>query len=591
MRRIFELPCYVCMFAFVASCGTAPQNTFTITGEYIVVSPSPAFTAARQEAVSAAADSAEDESDALANARVVVTHETTNPQGEVERIELAAGNFADGKITLTGEIDAPTLMEISVEVDGFPPFPIKSVVAPKGNLEFVLVSQNAQVGVGRLMTVGSSNHVLDPSRKFTISGDFSDLEQDLSNSTASVVSIGQYRDGEMAVENFGTVLPQDGKFVFEAEISEPTVVRVIMQASSGYYAMTSVIVEPDAEITIRPYGGSANLLRASGTGTHHEVIGSWESSSAYQEVVDAFVEKFAEYQSQQELSAAEAARLAAAGSDSDAGGENLPEVERRPVEYSLAEGCEHLKPENVIQPLMVVNVEYPSYWEAYQAQSEMHVSSLEDIALNGTDPMHRLLALELGAFGFSRPDQRVALEIFDEISSELNEDVVARRITNQSMQRKSGIETAENNKTLQVGQKAPEFTLPDLGGDDVALNSVLDKNDIVFVDFWASWCGPCIAAFPELKELYSKYREDGFEILAVSIDSTFEDWEQATDQHEVPWVNLGQIGEDSNAVGSVSQTYGAQTIPKGYVLDKEGCIIGKDVFPDRLGEFLAAQYE
>ena len=575
IKQTATLICLIGMFVLVASCASPPAKTITITGEYIEITPNIDSEFTVQAYGTNGAGESEENTVDLASSRVVAKYETTNEHADLELVEFASGNFEEGKITLSGSFDAPTMVEISVEVEGFPPRPIRSVVAPNDVLEFVLVARTSPMPIGRLMTLGRSSQVMDPDRKFLISGDFSDMEQELTSLTASAVALGHFQGDQFAAQDFGTVLMQDGKFDLEAEISEPTVVRVMIQADPAYYAMANAIVEPGAELSIRPSGGLANELSVEGSGTHSEVMGKWQSSPDYRELTDAFVEAYSEYQSELAESAS---------------GDERPAFETKPAEYLLAEGCEHLVPESVIQPLTVVGIEYPSYWEAYQARNKFQISSLESIALNDQDPMKRLLALELGAFGLGGDEPRKAVAIYDEIANELSADVVARRVAIQRTNLLASIETAENNQLLQVGQKAPEFTLPDLEGTAVSLSSVLEKNEVVFVDFWASWCGPCIAAFPELKDLYADYRTNGFEILAVSIDSTMEDWEQATDVHEIPWLNLGQIGDDSDADGTVSKTYGAQTIPKGYVLDKKGCIIGKDVFPDRLKEFLVAQY-
>jgi len=65
--------------------------------------------------------------------------------------------------------------------------------------------------------------------------------------------------------------------------------------------------------------------------------------------------------------------------------------------------------------------------------------------------------------------------------------------------------------------KAPEFTLPNLDGEDVTLSELL-KDGPVIVDFWATWCKPCIKAFPDLQEIFDKYEDCGLTVLAISID-------------------------------------------------------------------------
>ena len=65
--------------------------------------------------------------------------------------------------------------------------------------------------------------------------------------------------------------------------------------------------------------------------------------------------------------------------------------------------------------------------------------------------------------------------------------------------------------------KAPEFTLPNIDGEDVALSELL-KDGPVIVDFWATWCKPCIKAFPDLQAIFDKYEDCGLTVLAISID-------------------------------------------------------------------------
>ena len=73
--------------------------------------------------------------------------------------------------------------------------------------------------------------------------------------------------------------------------------------------------------------------------------------------------------------------------------------------------------------------------------------------------------------------------------------------------------------SISVGadKKAPEFTLPNLDGDDVTLSELLEDGPVI-VDFWATWCKPCIKAFPDLQEIFDNYRNCGLKVLAISID-------------------------------------------------------------------------
>jgi cytochrome c biogenesis protein CcmG/thiol:disulfide interchange protein DsbE len=64
---------------------------------------------------------------------------------------------------------------------------------------------------------------------------------------------------------------------------------------------------------------------------------------------------------------------------------------------------------------------------------------------------------------------------------------------------------------------APEFTLPDLAGENVTLSERLKEGPVI-VDFWATWCKPCIKAFPDLQEVFDNYKDCGLSLFAISID-------------------------------------------------------------------------
>ena len=149
-------------------------------------------------------------------------------------------------------------------------------------------------------------------------------------------------------------------------------------------------------------------------------------------------------------------------------------------------------------------------------------------------------------------------------------------------------EQQRNDKKLVPGQKVPEFTLVNLDGEEVSLFDILEENDTVLIDFWASWCGPCVASFPKLKELRASYGKEGFEIIAVSIDSAKEDWSVGSEEHDIPWINLGEL---ESWDGEVATQYGVHFIPKNYLIDGESCILQKDLPTNLLEAVLMNQYD
>lgn len=125
---------------------------------------------------------------------------------------------------------------------------------------------------------------------------------------------------------------------------------------------------------------------------------------------------------------------------------------------------------------------------------------------------------------------------------------------------------------MDLGKMAPDFTLLDKNGKEHSLSSL--KGKYVLVDFWASWCGPCVREIPNLKTAYKKYQSKGFEIMSVSIDRKKGQWLKALEKHNMPWTNV--IDHEENAKKITQTLYYVPTIPRTILLDKTGKVIGKD---------------
>jgi len=101
-------------------------------------------------------------------------------------------------------------------------------------------------------------------------------------------------------------------------------------------------------------------------------------------------------------------------------------------------------------------------------------------------------------------------------------------------------------------------------------SDILKENELVLIDFWASWCTPCITMFPHLKSIYADYNEKGFEIVSVSLDSVVLDWRESSEEQKFPWINLVEI---RGMKGPTAVNFGVQFVPKSFLVDNYGCIL------------------
>lgn len=127
-------------------------------------------------------------------------------------------------------------------------------------------------------------------------------------------------------------------------------------------------------------------------------------------------------------------------------------------------------------------------------------------------------------------------------------------------------------EAIKVGKPAPELILPMPNNKELALSSL--KGKVVLIDFWASWCGPCRKELPNVKKVYDKYKNKGFEIYGVSLDKERDAWLQAIAEEKLTWPQVSDLKFwQSEAV----QIYAIQAIPFTVLLDKEGNIIATDL--------------
>ena len=119
-----------------------------------------------------------------------------------------------------------------------------------------------------------------------------------------------------------------------------------------------------------------------------------------------------------------------------------------------------------------------------------------------------------------------------------------------------------------VGEEAPDFTLPDLKGQEVTLSSFRGKK-AVMIDFWASWCAPCLTTLPHVQTVHEKYG-DQVEVLAISLDDSEDEVARFVGEQGFSFRVLWVGGSPEHA--KVIEDYKVEGIPRLVLIDKEGKI-------------------
>ena len=141
----------------------------------------------------------------------------------------------------------------------------------------------------------------------------------------------------------------------------------------------------------------------------------------------------------------------------------------------------------------------------------------------------------------------------------------------------------ERMKAVEVGQPYTDFGLETPEGEILSVSDVHNGN-VLLIDFWASWCGPCRRANPELVQIYQEYKDRGFEILGVSLDRDRERWLQAIGDDRLDWHHISDLAF-WNSKGA--ELYGVSSIPHTVLISREGVISAKKLH----GEALRSQIE
>ena len=127
-------------------------------------------------------------------------------------------------------------------------------------------------------------------------------------------------------------------------------------------------------------------------------------------------------------------------------------------------------------------------------------------------------------------------------------------------------------EAMMPGKPFPDFNEKDINGQPLSIAKY--KGKVVLVDFWATWCGPCIMELPNVLSTYAKYRSKGFDIVGISLDKDVQALKEFIKSKGMPWAQYcdGQVWESKMALN-----YGVMGIPATFLVDGRGIIIGRDL--------------
>lgn len=163
----------------------------------------------------------------------------------------------------------------------------------------------------------------------------------------------------------------------------------------------------------------------------------------------------------------------------------------------------------------------------------------------------------------------VALNAYNKLTNRVKNAATGRRLKQE----------LDQMSQVNVGGYAPDFELNTPEGKKLSLKSL--RGHIVLLDFWASWCGPCMREMPNVKQIYAKYHSKGLEVLGVSLDRERAPWLNAIKNKQLNWNHVSSLKEFECPV---ARLFHVTAIPRMYIIDKQGKIIAQDLRGEELAK-------
>lgn len=540
-------------------------GTFTIRGSFIADDPDASV---NNESASPSS---------LEEAKVRVLFRENSNANQPSSNVLVSGSMQNGEISLIGEIDTATTVTISVDAGLEAPLELDAVIAPGREVSFALLEWPTV-----LAFLGAVNSATDTSRQFKITGNLSTVNFDLQHATVLARVLKRDELGEVIITNWHVLL-KNNRFEIIGEVMEPRVLNIFIYKGANY-TQTQAVIEPGAKIELTTQSGSFKDIVAtspSGSGRHAKLIDSWQQADEYWATKRAYVAALNSYQT--ELLEQRAANVGSSPQPSEmpSSSDDDAMVEPEVVDDESDECAQYAPRIRKLQRNTTTPTEVPEHVKVLRTLNRLRLDPLEDIAQSTENPIDALLALELGAFWGELERQTV----YETLEQTLDSEIFNRRVIHDRNDHARYLSQQEKIFSLYIGTKAPEFTLNSLEGSAIELYDVVKEHRHVLLEFWASWCGPCIKALPNLKKVYANRKGEKFQIVSVSIDRNRTLWEAASEKYELPWINLAETDPANTAVSSI---YGVKYVPKNYLLNSNGCIVQKDVTAAQLDRILAS---
>ncbi len=220
----------------------------------------------------------------------------------------------------------------------------------------------------------------------------------------------------------------------------------------------------------------------------------------------------------------------------------------------------------------------PDTVKKYEALTKIETEKYEDVRNKfiASHPTYNISAYEV---------QRELENIFKHNSSEIDAMAEIVKVCPDTARTNMVEKRRKFAHRYALGMQCPQINVTTPNDEVVDFNSRIEPGKLTFIDFWASWCGPCRQAIPHVKDLYAKYG-DRMNIYSVSVDENEAGWRKAMEKEAMPWQQFILKGEEQ--MGKGAQAFFLTSIPRLILLDADGKVICSTNSPDEVTELIEA---
>ncbi|HYV26878.1 MAG TPA: TlpA disulfide reductase family protein [Candidatus Eisenbacteria bacterium] len=189
-----------------------------------------------------------------------------------------------------------------------------------------------------------------------------------------------------------------------------------------------------------------------------------------------------------------------------------------------------------------------------------------------TDDVAQILFMKALLYVQVFDDAEKGVPMLKQIKTDFPDSTQAKQLDKVLASIEKQAESKKAQSGLVEGVKFPDFDEKDIAGKPLSIAKY--KGKVVLVDFWATWCGPCVGELPNVLNTYGKYHGKGFEIVGISLDQEEKKLTDFTTEKKMPWQ---QFFDGKGWGNKLAVKYGVNSIPATYLLDGEGKIIAKNL--------------